>query len=222
MAASATRVRTLCAVGWESPTGVSDFWRFLAVNRAPPGVAPDDSGGSFREPVGPEKPDHPERPPTAPGLAVRSRALEAPRPCRSKRRSSPPLASKSALRKDNSNLDASHRNSEPHRRAPSRTRGRARDRFEAPLSMRAVDLRHEMRRTFRRTTHFSKNEYPISTSPSGPAGFRSEGPASVALHGASLASDRPCSRARRHFAPTRRSNRRSFDAPFRIASLQTA
>jgi hypothetical protein len=45
VAASATRVRTLCAVGWESPTGVSDFWRSLSANRAPPVVAPGDGGG---------------------------------------------------------------------------------------------------------------------------------------------------------------------------------
>jgi hypothetical protein len=37
--------------------------------------------------------------------------------------------------------------------------------------MRAVELRHEMRRTFRRTTHFSKNEYPIFASLSCPFGL---------------------------------------------------
>ena len=35
-------------------------------------------------------------------------------------------------------------------------------------------LRREMRRTFRRTTHFSKNEHPSFTSLSGPPSFRSE------------------------------------------------
>jgi hypothetical protein len=55
VAASATRVRTFCAVGWESPTGFSDLWRFLAVNRAPPGVAPDDGRGSFVDPEGSPK-----------------------------------------------------------------------------------------------------------------------------------------------------------------------
>jgi hypothetical protein len=53
VAASATRVQTFCAVGWESPTGISDFWRFLAVNRAPPGVAPGDGGGSSVDPKAP-------------------------------------------------------------------------------------------------------------------------------------------------------------------------
>jgi hypothetical protein len=62
VAASATRVRTLCAVGWESPTGISDFWRSLAVNQAPPGVAPGNGRGSSADPLrAPET-----RPPRAP------------------------------------------------------------------------------------------------------------------------------------------------------------
>jgi hypothetical protein len=56
VAASATRVRTFCAVGWESPTGVSDLWRFLSMNRAPPTVTPDDGGGCLRAPKDPSNP----------------------------------------------------------------------------------------------------------------------------------------------------------------------
>jgi hypothetical protein len=75
-----------------------------------------------RVPKNPCEPDRPEHPPAAPGLAERSRALEAPRPVarsggsrRRSRRDSGRERTRTSMRR----TTCPH----PHRRAPSRTRG---------------------------------------------------------------------------------------------------
>jgi hypothetical protein len=101
---------------------------------------------------------------------VRSRALEAPRPCRSKRRFDPPLASRIGC--EQLIHDAPHQKPRPHH-SRSVENARAGTKVAAKGGpRRGGRLRRVMRRTFRRITHFSKNEHPSSTSLSGPRCFR--------------------------------------------------
>jgi len=97
---------------------------------------------------------------------VWSRALEAPRPCRSKRRFY--RRSRRSSRCAKTTRTSTHRTATPP--SPSRPVENVRPGWRSFRSValgEEVELRHEMHRTFRRTTHFSKNEYPISTSPTG-------------------------------------------------------
>jgi hypothetical protein len=159
----------------------------MSANRAPPAVAPADGGGSAEPPEGPVEPDCPERPPAAPGLAVRSRALEAPRQLargggltRRRRRCSGCV--------NNSNLDAPHliatftialrRERAAGVVAVSRPL-RSRER----LSSRDAPNFQANKPTFQRTSTRASRRFPSLT------GFHPRGPASVALHDASLASD---------------------------------
>jgi len=102
-------------------------------------------------------------------------ALEAPRPCRSKRRSDPPLASKPGLRKQ----------LEPRRIAPllhpspSRPVENARPGWMPFRNAAFAEGVHFVTRCAELSGEqptFSKNEYPISTSPMGLGGFRPQGP----------------------------------------------
>jgi hypothetical protein len=157
----------------------------MSANRAPPGVAPDDDGGY----AGPRRARR-TRPPRVPagrtGLAERSRALEAPRPLarsggltRRPRRSSAVKTTRASTRRTvvTTLTVALRREHEAGVDAASKAASvrRASSPRDAP--------------NFRRTTHFSKNEHPSSTSLSGPHGLSPRGPVRVALHGASLASD---------------------------------
>jgi hypothetical protein len=112
------------------------------------------------------EPDCPGHPPATPGLAVWSRAPEAPRP-----------VARSGGVTRHSRRDPGCEQPRPRRAAPlvssltavlRQERGAGtRDRVESTPQLRGAPFEHEMRRTFRRTTHFSKNEYPSSTSPTG-------------------------------------------------------
>jgi hypothetical protein len=116
-------------------------------------------------------------------------ALEAPRPYRSKRRFDPPPASKPGLRK--TTRAPTNRTATPS--SPSRPVENARPgwrAFRSAAFAEGIRFDYEMRRTFRRTTHFSKNEYPSFTSPTGPGGFRPRGPRMsrfMALHSLRIA-----------------------------------
>jgi hypothetical protein len=119
---------------------------------------------------------------------VRSRALEAPRSIGSERRATAARVG-ARLRKQR----------EPRRAAPGsrpsppRSVASARPEWRSLRNRRHLRgrLRREVRRTFERTTHFSKNEHPSFAPGHRLFGLSPERPASVALHGASLASDRP-------------------------------
>jgi hypothetical protein len=221
---AATRVQTICAVGWESPTGVSDLWRFVSVNRAPPGVAPDDGGG-FAETV---RSGRETRSPRA--LADRIGFRDAVEQ-HSKRlvhvvRSGGFYAAarvepRAAL--DNSDLDASHRKPPSPPRSvenawPGWKRGEGNSRLD-----RGGRLRREMRRTsdeqptFQRTSTRAPRRLPgiFELSPEEPDRCR----ASWRFTGFGSPSH---PRGSRHFAPNPHANRLSFDAPFRVASCRTA
>jgi hypothetical protein len=166
--------------------------------------------GARQSPEGTVEPDRPEYPPPVPGLAVRGRALEAPRPLvrsggvnRRPRRY--PDVKQLELRRAAPYL-------RPHRRAPSRARGRGGARFES-VSVRSAS-------SSRGAPNFqAKNPLFKEREPELHVAYRLRGlspgsTASVALHDASLASDHPVCVLRRRFAPTPRANRRSSDAPF--------
>jgi hypothetical protein len=139
-------------------------------------------------------------------------ALEAPRPYRSKRRLDPPLASKPGLRKQ-LELRRIAPHLHPHRRAPSRTRGRDGVRFETPPSMKAfASLRDAP--NFQANNPLFKERVPELHVAYRSRGLSPSRPANVAFHDASLASDCACSRGGRHVAPTPRANRLSSDVPF--------
>jgi hypothetical protein len=221
VAASATRVRTLCAVGWESPTSVSDLWRFLAVNRAPPGVAPDDGRGSFVDPEGSRKTQSPRAPAGRAGFS-RTVAWHSKRLAHVARsggvtrrsRRNPGCAKQLELRHIAPLLH-------PHRRAPSRTRGRGGCCFETPPSMKAFASSRDAP-NFQANNPLFKERVPDLHVAYRSRGLSPTRPANVALHDASFASDHACSRGRRHVAPTPYANRLSSDAPSWIVSRRTA
>jgi hypothetical protein len=117
------------------------------------------------------------RPPRAPagrtGFRGAEQGARSASPTRSERWNDPPLASCSAAKIE----------LEPRRVAPSSPASPARSVENAGpgwgsrrrRSRRGERLRRAMRRTFRRTTHFSKNEYPTFTSPTAPQGFHPAG-----------------------------------------------
>lgn len=102
-------------------------------------------------------------------------ALEAPRPCRSKRRFDPPLASKPGLRK--TTRASTHRTASPS--SPSRPVENARPGWMPFRNAAFAEGVHFVTRCAELSGEqptFSKNEYPISTSPTGLGGFRPQGP----------------------------------------------
>jgi hypothetical protein len=102
-------------------------------------------------------------------------ALEAPRPCRSKRRFDPPLASKPGLRK--TTRTSTHRTASPS--SPSRPVENARPGWRTFRNAAFTEYVRFVTRCAELSGEqptFSKNEYPSSTSPTGPVGFRPQGP----------------------------------------------
>jgi hypothetical protein len=111
-------------------------------------------------------------------------ALEAPRPCSSKRRFDPPLASKPGLCK--TTRASTHRTASPS--SPSRPVENARPGWMTFRSAAFDEGIHFVTRCAELSGEqptFSKNEYPSSTSPTGLRGFRPQGPRGsrfMALH----------------------------------------
>jgi hypothetical protein len=103
----------------------------------------------------------------APGLGERSRALDAPRPI-GRNGGKPPLAPELGWNSTSAGRAAPEISTHTCALRREREAGNG-DRSESRLDEEA-GFRHEMRRTFGRTTHFSKNEHPSFAPGSRPAG----------------------------------------------------
>lgn len=138
--------------------------------------------------------------------------LEAPRPLARSGGNDPPRASSLGCENRARAANAPHRRHHPHRRAPSRTRGRGGGRVEGALGeendfgARCAELSGEQP-TFQRTSTRRPRRLP-------PNRVFTRRTASVALHGASLASNHLGHAPRRRFTSTLRANWLFSDAPF--------
>jgi hypothetical protein len=170
----------------------------MSANRAPPAVAPDDGGGSSKPPGG--SPSNPTSQSTRrrTGFSGAEQGARSASPTRSRRRFDPSPASLLGLRKQ---LEP-RRAAPDHRPSPSRSvesgrpgwlpfRGPLRSRER--LSSRDAPNFQANKPTFQRTSTRASRRFPSLT------GFHPGGPASVALHDASLASDHQSSRGESAF-----------------------
>jgi len=185
----------------------------MSANRAPPGVAPDDAGGSAEPAEGPVETRLPRAPAGRTGFSGAEQGARSASPTRSRRRFDPPPASVLEPRKQ---LELRHA-APDHRPSPTRSVESAQPGwlpFRGPLRL-GERLRHEMRRTFRRTNPLFKERAPeLHVAFRASRSFHPETrrvSRFMALHSLRITEVRGVSR---RFAPTPRANRLSFDAPF--------
>jgi hypothetical protein len=188
------------------------------VNRAPPAVSPDD-GGSETAPEGHARTRLPRAPAGRIGFSDAKQGARSASPMSFGSRGLSRRSRRDSGRVNNSDRDAPHLCPRPHRRAPSRARGRSGGRFEIHPNQGASSSRDTA--VLQAYNPLFKERAPELHMVYRAPGF-CRGSASVAfmaLH--SLRITRVCA-GRRRVVPTPRANRLSSDAPIGTASCRAA